>query len=458
MTDDRLPPHDIESEKGALGVAILNPGAIVELNLDWFYLDQHRVICQALVDLALAGLELDSDGTIIHLIHKLQEDGKLDEVGGAGGITELTDHAPTTWNMAYHAPHLTRLMVQRKLARFGNETASEAMDGTSADYHAKLEELKSRLEAIRPREDAGEVTPIKNLVQLGMDRIELVHQNQGVLMGVPSGFPDLDWMTNGFQRGDFIILAARPSIGKTSLVMNIAEHVAVDVGLPVLVFSLEMEDVALILRMQCSRARVSMQHAMREKLEDIDMIRFLKTSPEIGKSPLYINRESALNTEQLASRAKELVQRNGIRLIIVDYIGLISGSGKYNNRYEMVTGISNRLKGLAREVNLPLIALCQLNRDMEKSGREPVLADLRDSGALEQDADIVMLLHRVDDPSKDFQEAKLIIAKQRNGPTGPVNLLFQKRFTRFESVAKIDREDTPSKEKQSGRRAVMTDQ
>jgi replicative DNA helicase len=298
---------------------------------------------------------------------------------------------------------------------------------------------------------------IKELVNRAISKIEEFHQNQGMLTGVATGFVDFDKMTTGLHGGEMIVVAARPSVGKTSLAMNIAEHVALDLKVPVGVFSLEMTADQLILRMLCSRSRVNLRNIRDGFLAERDFPKLTGAAGKMAGAPLFIDDSAGLSILQLRAKGRRMWQQYGIKLFVIDYLQLLhSTSRRAENRQQEISEISGGIKALAKELNVPIIVLSQLNRELEKRGpgERPRLSDLRESGAIEQDADLVGLLYRdsknkegEEDPGESEQDAisvKLFIAKQRNGPTGDVDLTFLKSFTRFESAAKVGPEDVPS--------------
>ncbi|HYG34065.1 MAG TPA: replicative DNA helicase, partial [Clostridia bacterium] len=300
----------------------------------------------------------------------------------------------------------------------------------------------------------GQTSTIKDLVKKAINTIEEFHQRQGMLTGIPTGFQDLDKMTSGFHGGEMIVIAARPSMGKTSLAMNIAEHVAIDNKLPVGVFSLEMTSESLVLRMLCSRSRVNMRNIRDGFLAERDFPKLTGAAGKLANSPLFIDDSSGLSVLQLRAKARRMHQQYGIKLFVIDYLQLLhSTSRRAENRQQEIADISNGIKGLAKELNVPVIVLSQLNRELERDkNRKPRMSDLRESGSIEQDADLIGLLYKPsaeDDeaapaPAEEAVAVNLLIAKQRNGPTGDVNLTFMKSYTRFENAAKVSDDDVPN--------------
>jgi len=298
---------------------------------------------------------------------------------------------------------------------------------------------------------------IKELVKKAINTIEDFHQRQGVLTGIGTGFTDLDKMTSGLHGGEMIVIAARPSMGKTSMAMNIAEHVSIEQRLPVGVFSLEMTSESLVLRMLCSRSRVNLRNVREGFLAERDFPKLTGSAGKLANAPLFIDDSSGLSILQLRAKARRMHQQYGIKLFVVDYLQLLhSTARRAENRQQEIADISNGIKSLAKELNIPVIVLSQLNREIEREkGRPPRLSDLRESGAIEQDADVVGLLYKPKSGSEDDEgggatveeeavPVNLLIAKQRNGPTGDVNLTFLRSYTRFESAAKVSDEDVPN--------------
>jgi replicative DNA helicase len=326
---------------------------------------------------------------------------------------------------------------------------------------ALLDEVERDILRISESRVQGQAATIKELVHTAINTIEDYHTRQGMLTGLATGFADLDSMTSGLHAGEMIVIAARPSMGKTSLAMNIAEHVAVDLKVPVGVFSLEMTAEALVLRMLCSRARVNLKDVRSGFMTERDFVPLTSAAGELTSAPLFIDDSSGLSILQLRAKARRLAQQHGIKLFVVDYLQQMhSTSRKVDNRQQEIADISNGIKALAKELRVPIIALSQLNRDFERDkSRKPNLADLRESGAIEQDADFVGFLYKVDpdDPTRrkddiedeetgmmpDVLPINLLVAKQRNGPTGDVPLTFLRSITRFQARSKVSPEDVP---------------
>lgn len=467
---DRLPPHSIEAEQGVLGCVLLSPQVslgesleVLKANPEVFYDLRHQTIYRTLMEMADQQQAID----IITLQQRLKDTQPVDEkgrpkegnlldmVGGLAYVAALPDTVPSAANLGYYA----NIVYEKYLLRRLIQTCTDVI-GRLYDYEGDVDELMDDVERqilhISEARVEGGTVQMKELVHSAIGKIEKLHADQGMLSGLPTGFADLDRLTSGLHGGEMIVIAARPSVGKTSLAMNVAEHVAVDLRLPVGVFSLEMTAESLVMRLLCSRARVNLRSVREGFLAERDFPKLTGSAGKLAGAPLYIDDTSGLSILQLRAKARRLAQQHGIKLFVIDYLQLLhSTSRRADNRQQEISDISNGVKALAKELNVPVIVLSQLNRDVEKrgAGEAPRLSDLRESGAIEQDADLVGLLYR-DSKGKDDDETgrdsdeealavKLYIAKQRNGPTGEVSLTFLKQFTRFESAAKISEDDVP---------------
>src|SRR5437773_6826607 len=454
---DRLPPHSIEAEQGVLGCVLLSPNDCMGISIEKFkagsevfYDLRHRHIYELLAEMYDHKEPID----LLTVQQRLKDKNQLESIGGLAYLSSLPDAVPSAANLSFYTDivrekHLLRRMIQTCTAVVGRVYEQEG------EVDALLDEVER--DVLRISEDRVEATSrtIKDLVKRAITTIEEFHQRQGMLTGISTGFADLDKMTSGFHGGEMIVIAARPSMGKTSLAMNIAEHVAVGERLPVGVFSLEMTSESLVLRMLCSRSRVNLRSIRDGFLAERDFPKLTGSAGKLAGAPLFIDDTPALSILQLRAKARRMVQQYGIKLFVIDYLQLLhSTSRRAENRQQEIADISNGIKALAKELNVPVVVLSQLNRELERDkNRKPRLADLRESGAIEQDADLVALLYKPssgdDDESAVEQDAvpvNLLIAKQRNGPTGDVNLTFLKSYTRFESAAKISSDDVPSGE------------
>jgi replicative DNA helicase len=455
---DRLPPHSPEAEQGVLGCVLLSPndcmGECIETfkrGAEEFYDLRHQTIYTALAEMYDQRAAID----LVTLQQRLKDKQILEEVGGIAYLATLPDAVPSAANLSYYMEIVREKYLLRKMIR----TCTDVV-GRVYDYEGEVDALMDEVERdiLRISEDRvqSHSTLIKDLVKKAINTIEDFHQRQGMLTGVGTGFMDLDKMTSGLHAGEMIVIAARPSMGKTSLAMNIAEHVAIDERLPVGVFSLEMTAESLVLRMLCSRSRVNLRSVRDGFLAERDFPKLTGAAGKLAGAPLFIDDTAALSILQLRAKARRMAQQYGIKLFVVDYLQLLhSTARRAENRQQEIADISNGIKALAKELNLPVIVLSQLNRELEREkNRKPRLSDLRESGAIEQDADVVGLLYK---PSSDEDEGadgggneqeavpvNLLIAKQRNGPTGDVALTFLKSYTRFEGAAKVSDDDVPN--------------
>ena len=392
---------------------------------------------------------------LITLQQRLKNRQLLEEIGGIAYLSTLPDVVPSSANLSYYADIVQEKYLLRKMIQ-----TCTGVVGRVYDYEGEVDVLMDEVERdilrISESRVQGETATIKELVKRAITTIESFHQRQGALTGIGTGFPDLDRMTSGMHGGEMIVIAARPSMGKTSLAMNIAEHVAIGLRLGVGVFSLEMTSESLVLRMLCSQSRVNMRSVREGFLAERDFPKLTGAAGKLANAPLFIDDGSGLSILQLRAKARRMHQQYGIKLLVIDYLQLLhSTARRAENRQQEIADISNGIKSLAKELGVPVIVLSQLNRELEREkNRKPRLSDLRESGAIEQDADLVGLLYR---PSSEDEESggaggaeeeaapvNLLIAKQRNGPTGDVELTFLRSYTRFESKAKVSDESAPN--------------
>src|SRR5438034_1865307 len=452
---DRLPPHSVEAEQGVLGCALLSPqeclGECIEKlksASEVFYDLRHRTIYEVMVEMYDQKQAID----LITLQQRLKDRQQLDAVGGLPYLSSLPDAVPSAANLSYYLGIVREKFILRKMIQTCTEVVGRVYEH-EGEVDALLDEVERDILHISESRVESSTNTIKELVHTAITTIESFHQRQGMLPGVGTGFIDLDKMTSGFHEGEMIVIAARPSMGKTSLAMNIAEHVAIELRLPVGVFSLEMTADSLVLRMLCSRSRVNLRNIRDGFLAERDFPKLTGSAGKLAGAPLYIDDTPALSILQLRAKARRMSQQYGVKLFVIDYLQLLhSTARRAENRQQEIADISNGIKSLAKELKVPVVVLSQLNRELEKDkNRKPRLSDLRESGAIEQDADLVALLYKPssadDDDSGAEQDAvpvNLLIAKQRNGPTGDINLTFLKSYTRFESAAKISDEDVPN--------------
>ncbi len=454
---DRLPPHSPEAEQGVLGCILLSPneclGECVEKfkeRAEVFYDLRHQTIFSTLVEMYESREAID----IITLQQRLKNKQLLEEVGGIAYLSGLPDVVPSAANLSFYLDIVQEKHLLRRMIHTCTGVVGRVYD-YEGDVEALLDEVERDILRISESRVQGHTNAIKDLVKKAINTIEDFHKQQGMLTGVGTGFADFDKMTSGLHAGEMIVIAARPSMGKTSLAMNIAEHVSIEQRLPVGVFSLEMTSESLVLRMLCSRSRVNLRNVRDGFLAERDFPKLTGAAGKLANAPLFIDDSSSLSILQFRAKARRMFQQFGIKLFVVDYLQLLhSTARRAENRQQEISDISSGIKSLAKELKVPIIVLSQLNRELEREkNRKPRLSDLRESGAIEQDADVVGLLYKPsseDDEavtSADEQEAEpvnLLIAKQRNGPTGEVELTFLKSYTRFESKAKVSDEDVPN--------------
>lgn len=448
MMDSRIPPQNIEAEQSVLGAMMLDKEAIAKateiLTSEDFYREAHRVIFNAMLELYNKNEAVD----MVTITDILRRDNKLEDIGGIAYITALANVVPTAANVKYHADIIAEKSVLRQLVRVSTEIATMGYEG-SDDVGVLLDTAESRILEISNRKKKNDFTQIKDVLMDSVQGLEKLITNKGGLTGLPTGFPDLDKLTSGLHPSDFIILAARPSMGKTALALNIVQNVALRAhkqigGEPrsVAFFSLEMSKEQLVHRMLCAEAGIDSQRLRVGEMGDKDWDSLWAACDTMSKAKIYIDDTAGITAMEMRSRARRLKAEHGLDLIVVDYLQLMQGSGRKSfsgDRQQEVSEISRSLKALARELDVPVLALSQLSRGVEaRQVKRPMLSDLRESGSLEQDADIVAFLYREDyyDKETENKHTELIIAKHRNGPVDTVNLFFHKQFTKFVSFTK----------------------
>ncbi|HEY2084378.1 MAG TPA: replicative DNA helicase [Verrucomicrobiae bacterium] len=457
-TVDRLPPHAIDMEQGVLGCILIAPnecmGECIEklkTGAEVFYDLRHQTIFSALAEMYDSRQAIE----VITLQQRLKDKQLLEQVGGIAYLSSLPDKVPSAANLSYYLDVVKEKFLLRKMIHVCTDVVSRVYDH-EGEVDMLMDEVERDVLRISEARVQEHSSNIKELVKRAINQIEDFHQRQGMLTGVGTGFTDLDKMTSGFHPGEMIVIAARPSMGKTSLAMNIAEHVALEQKLPVGVFSLEMTSESLVLRMLCSRSRVNLRNVRDGFLAERDFPKLTGAAGKLANAPLFIDDSSGLSILQLRAKARRMSQQYGIKLFVIDYLQLLhSTARRAENRQQEIADISNGVKSLAKELNVPVIVLSQLNRELEKDkSRKPRMSDLRESGSIEQDADLVGLLYKPssgDDEDgggaaeeQDAVPVNLLIAKQRNGPTGDVHLTFLKSYTRFENAAKVSDDDVPN--------------
>ncbi|MEO8571285.1 MAG: replicative DNA helicase [Chloroflexota bacterium] len=439
---DRLPPQSLEAEQSVLGAMLIDRDAVIEvaefLRPADFYRQANGRIYAAVLDLFERREPID----IVTVAESLERREELEAAGGRAYLSSLSNETPTAVHVAQYARIVERKAVLRNLI-----AAAGRIAGIGYEDLPEIQEAIDRAEAelfavSQKRVDAG-FSPLKSLLHDAYDRLDYLHAHRGEISGVRTGFTDLDTLTTGLQKSDLIVVAARPSVGKTSFALNIAEHAAVREGKSVGVFSLEMSKEQLVLRLLSSVANIDSQRLRSGFLEEMDFARIAPAMNALSEAPMYIDDSPNISAMELRTKARRLQAENGLDLVIVDYLQLMQATttNRDANRVQEVSEISRGLKALARELSVPVIALSQLSRQPEmRESKEPRLSDLRESGAIEQDADLVMFLWRdkergADDQEQDGEVIKLKLAKHRNGPTGEIGLWFKKKQTRFVSYA-----------------------
>ena len=449
--EERVPPQNIEAEQSVLGAMLIDKEAIAKateiLSAEDFYREAHRVIFSAMLEIYNKNEAVD----MITVTDILRRDNKLEDVGGIAYITSLANVVLTAANVKYHAEIVAEKSVLRQLVKVSTEIAAMGYEAND-EVGVLLDTAESRILEISNRKKRADFTPISAVLMDSVQNIEKLLNNKGGLTGIPTGFNDLDKLTSGLPPSDFIILAARPSMGKTALALNIVQNVALRAhkrvgGDPrsVAFFSLEMSKEQLVNRMLCAEANIDSQRLRIGEMKEDDWTHLWDACDVMSKAKIYIDDTAGITVMDMRSRARRLKAEHGLDLIVVDYLQLMQGSGKRNtsgDRQQEVSEISRSLKALARELDVPVLALSQLSRGVEaRQVKRPMLSDLRESGSLEQDADIVAFLYREDyyNPETENKHTELIIAKHRNGPVDTVNLFFHKQFTKFVGFTK--RED-----------------
>jgi replicative DNA helicase len=431
---ERMPPQSVEAEQAVLGALLVNTDAISKvidiLKPEYFYRKSHQIIFASMLDLFDKSEPLD----IVTVSQHVKDAGKLELVGGREYLADLAMSVATTANVEYYARSVHDKAVLRNLIKAGTEIVATSYEESDADQAVeKAEQLVFNLAQGRSMQ---QLIPISNVVGESFAAIEERYNNRDSLSGIASGFYDLDVMTNGFQTSDLIIVAARPSMGKTAFALNIAQHIAIEKKVPVAIFSLEMSKEQLVQRMLCSEAQIDSHRIRTGQLQNNDWARLSMAMGKLGEAPIYFDDSAVVTALDIRAKCRRLkMETKNLGLIVIDYIQLMQGRKVTDNRVQEVSEISRSLKTLAREIEVPVIAMSQLSRAVEaRQNKRPMLSDLRESGSIEQDADMVMFLYRDEyyNPETEKRgEAEVIIAKHRNGPTGTVDLLFQGSITRF---------------------------
>lgn len=441
-----LPPQSVEAEQAVLGTILLQAEALTQvveiIKADDFYRENHRVIFAAM----LALFDRREPHDLITVSTLLTDQNKLESAGGAAYLASLTDVIPFTGTLVHHARLIRQKSVLRQLIRTSSELAARCYDAPH-DIDALIDDAERTIFEIAHAKSGQAFQSIGQIVPGTFTRISEHAERGDVITGTATGYADLDRMTAGLQPADMIVLAARPSMGKTALAMNIVQNVAVIKKVPVAVFSLEMSAQALAMRMLCSVGKIDSQRLRTGRLQDSDWPRLQRATAQLSEAPIYIDDTSGMTALEMRAKSRRLKAEHDLGLIVVDYLQLMQGRGSSENRVQEISEISRSLKAMAKELNVPVLALSQLNRSLEsRTDKRPQLADLRESGAIEQDADVIMFIYRDEvynraegNPNRGL--AEIIVGKQRNGPTGVIKLTFLGEYTRFENYS--NRAPTP---------------
>ena len=439
---ERVPPQNIEAEQAVIGGMLIEKEAISKvaefLKADDFYREAHRLIFEAMLELFNKNEAVD----LVTVTEVLRKNDKLEAVGGIAYITSLANSVPTAANINYHGKIVEEKALLRGLINSPTHIASMGYEDTEAvtDIIDKAEKM---ILEVSERKMSGDFVPIKSIIFDAFGKIEQLYATKGGITGLATGFKDLDKITSGLQPSDLILVAARPSMGKTAFTLNIASHVAIREKKAVAFFSLEMSKEQLVQRMLCSEATIDSQRLRIGELEERDWTKLISAADRLSSAPIYIDDTPGITVMEMRSKARRLKIEHDLQLIIIDYLQLMQGSSNKggDNRQQEISEISRSLKALARELNVPVIALSQLSRSVEsRQIKKPMLSDLRESGSLEQDADIVSFLYREDYYNPETENKNItdiIIAKHRNGPVDTVQLFFHKQFTKFCDLSRV---------------------
>ena len=439
---DRMPPASVEAEQAVLGAMLLKPDAVTtaaeELSSDDFYRETHRLIYEAMMELKDRTEPVD----LVTLTEQLKKADKLAKIGGIPALSLIANSVPTAANVHYHARIVHEKAQLRSLISAATEIAGAAYESAD-EVEDIMDNAEKRILAVSSGKRSKDFVPLQEILLDTLEQIDARYNNKGSITGLPTGFTELDHLTAGLQKSDLILVAARPSMGKTAFTLNIAAHVVLRAREPVAFFSLEMSKEQLVQRLLCSEGRIDSQRLRVGELEEKEWGDLIDTANRLSAAPLYIDDTPSITVMELRSKARRLKAEHGLSLIVIDYLQLMQGRASKNgdNRQQEISEISRSLKALARELNVPVIALSQLSRSVEsRQVKRPMLSDLRESGSLEQDADIVMFLYREDyyDPETENKNiTEVIIAKHRNGPVDTVDLTFLKQFTKFGNLSRM---------------------
>ena len=443
---DRVPPHNHEAEQSVIGAIFLEPQALITasevLMPDDFYRTAHQKIFLTMMNLSDQGKAID----VITVTEELSAKKELEDVGGLSYLAELANAVPTAANIVHYAKIVEEKALLRRLIRTATKIVEDGYTRED-EVEALLSEAEKKMMEVASRKNAGDFKHVKDVLVQTYDNIEQLQSRDGDITGITTGFTDLDRITAGFQRNDLIIVAARPSVGKTAFALNVARNAAIKAKENVAIFSLEMGADQLVMRMLCAEGNIDAQALRTGSLEDEDWRKLTMAMGSLSNAGIYIDDTPGIRVNEIRSKCRRLAQEHGLGMIMIDYMQLIQGSGKPGeNRQQEVSEISRSLKGLARELKVPVIALSQLSRGVEqRQDKRPMMSDLRESGSIEQDADIVAFLYRddyYDKESESKDQIEIILAKQRNGPTGTVTLAFVKQYNKFLDIEHFEEPPT----------------
>lgn len=433
---DRVPPQNIEAEQSVLGAILIEQSSIAKisdlLNVEDFYREAHRLIYRAALALFERGEAID----FVTVIDILRRENALERAGGISYVTSLANSVPTAANIVYHAKIVQEKGLLRRLIHVATDIAAMGYD-EAENVERILDQAEQKILQVATQKISQDFQPIKEIIFTTLDKIDEMHKAKGGITGLSTGFANLDKLTGGFQRSDLILIAARPSMGKTAFVLNVAQHMATKERRPVAIFSLEMPREQLAMRMMCAEGLIDSQRFRTGSMTNEEWSKLIDAADRLSASPMYIDDTANVNALELRNKARRISKEHGLDCIIIDYLQLMDGgtNNRNENRQQQISEISRSLKALARELRVPVIALSQLSRGPEsRTTRKPMLSDLRESGSLEQDADLVMFLYREDYYVPETERkniTELMIAKNRNGPTENIELYFHKNFTRF---------------------------
>lgn len=442
LSQIKIPPQNTEAERAILGSIMLRPGAIHEvtdiITPDSFYTNKHSQIYKMMLELSSKGEPID----ILSVSHKLEEKKSLDNVGGSSYLGELTNSVPASTNIKYYADIVLKKSILRRIIDAGDYISELGFHDDTEDVFEVLDQAEKKMMNINTGGNSANFHSLKDSLPAAWERLEKLHENKGEIRGVSTGFKALDGFLSGLQKSDLIILAARPSMGKTTLALDIARQAALKNDASVVIFSLEMSSQQLVDRMLAAESRVNAWNLRTGNLStESEFSKIRDSLDRLSKAKIFVDDVAGNSSIRMRSVSRRVKAEHGLDLIVVDYLQLMSTSKNYDNMVNQVTEISRSLKALAKEFDVPVLALSQLSRAVESRGGKPKLSDLRDSGSIEQDADVVMFIHREDKGKSESEKtniAEILIEKHRNGPVGKIDLYFDEKFTTFTSLDKSD--------------------